>query len=237
MAVGDVLKLDVFFTLQKNPNSYCYNFEVTGIADPSVGDQFDLAKAFDDTFIPGMRNWSDETVIFHCLQVTTVFKADLSVPSVLPTIRDLSDLAGTRTMAVALPGQCSAVVQTFDTPENVTPRTRGRDFITGLVETDQVDGDWTQATATLILGAYEMSLLPTLQGDANGSFEYVNFSRTQQAENIDPQFVSNGGVVPDPPTFGNSPIGAVNNVRLVGLVRTQRQRQAEDVCAVLLGSS
>ncbi len=235
MAIDDIIKADVFFTHQKNPNQYCYNFETTVSSEPATQDLEEFATVFVAIIMPGIKAWSDESVIFNCVKTSLVVRGDPDDDSVpLPVIKNLGDAAGTRMTLDALPGQCSAVVQTLKSIDEVKPRTRGRDFITGLVETDQTDGLWTQATADLVLNRYDTVIIGTLAGVGAGRYLYGNFSPTQQAENVNKDFVSNGGLVPDPETFGDAPFSEVTLSRMQQLVRTQRLRQPEDPCLELL---
>ncbi len=235
MALDDVLKVDVHFTLQGNPNVYCFNYVVSISSGIPGQDEVDLNAVFNTDIIPGIRLWSDETVVFHCLVTSLVKRGDPDDDTVFaPKVFDLANVLGLRSVQEALPGQCSAVVQTFKSLEDAGPRLRGRDFITGLVEADQADGEWSQATADLVLNVYETAIIGDLAGGAGATYTYGNYSATQEAENNDPQFVSNGGAVPDPPTFGNNPFNDVTIVRMVESVRTQRRRQHEDACAILL---
>ncbi len=235
MAVDDVYLCEIFFTHQKNPNLWSAFFEVTTSAEPATLDVIELNTAFFGSFPTAVKTWSDDTVIFHCTKTSLVRRGDLSDTSIpLPSLSTLADAQGLRVSTEALPGQCSMVVQTLVSTEEVKPRTRGRDFITGLVEGDQSDGLWSQTAADLVLNEYNTVMLGTVDGVGTGRYLYGNWSRTQHAENINKDFVGNGGIVPDPDTFGDPAFNAVTAVRAQQLVRTQRLRQPEDPCLELL---
>ncbi len=235
MTLADVYKVDVHFTLQRNPNVYCFAYLTTATSEPGTLDIQELAAGFSPKVTDAIKVWSDDSVVFNCYVVSLLKRGqpgDESIP--LKVVTTLMDTFGDRTLLDALPGQCSAVVQTLPSEDSTAARRRGRDFITGLTEVDQTDGKWLQATANLVLNQYIANILTDVVGAGTGVYNYGNWSPTQHAENIDPQFVSNGGAVPDPPTFGNNPFNEVTEVRMVETVRTQRQRQPEDVCAILL---
>lgn len=227
MAELDIIRIDVNSTFQKNPNLFCTYWVVTA-ADSSGDDVNALLNSYSLNVVTPLQAIYPVGIEVDCLVGQTVDPLPASIPQVFaetgPGIR----------MGAELPGQCSAVVQQLPTQLNPTARQRGRDFWTGLVETDQVDGLWVQATANLVLGFYNDELIPGLSGAAGGTYGYVVWSKTQRDENDDPQYVSNGGSTPDPPTFGDLESYVIDRVRMVAPVRTQRRRQAEDPCLALL---
>jgi len=227
MAVDEVFKLTMHSTFQDNKNMWCAFYKETN-APSTQSTPVALSAAFEaqvDTEILPIKptGWH-----MDCITVEGVEFFQPYMPFVAPT-----DYTGTLAGG-ELPGQCSAIVETL--PDDVTAkvRQRGRDFWTGLVEGgDQVDGVMQQAAANRILNFYIVQILPDLTGNG-GIWEYGNYSYRQRKENLDPQFVSNGGSVPDPPTFGDPPFTQVTFVRMNALVRTQRRREPIDPCAIPL---
>lgn len=123
------------------------------------------------------------------------------------------------------------VAQLLGDEVDPTGRNRGRDFWYGQVLEDFVTTgfQWAQSYIDEICVAYQT--LTSSNTAANGNeWDWGVFSRTQAEENIDPQFVSNGGSVPDPPTFGDAIFYQVQKIRLNPMIRTQRRRQSIDPC-------
>ncbi len=230
MAVGDVLQIDLNWTMQKNPNTYSYHYIVT--VDPSTAEPVDdLLAVFSSAVMPNLANTFDDSAMLDCL-VASVIEGEKVIPRV-----DLIGAAGGRAPGLALPGQCSMLVQILPDVGEPTPRRRGRDFISALQEADQLDGDWTQAAADLVLSIYNTELAATLVGAGGGNYEYGVYSFTQFKENNNPIYVSNGGSTPDPPTFGDDTFSEAGQFRALPQVRTQRRRQPEDPCQVYLSET
>jgi len=227
MAVDDVYSVDIHMTYQQNPNIMCFNYRVKVETDPTIVIS-DLITQGDTTIKAALLPLHVTTVLFPCVTVRQIWPNNS-----LPEIKATAAIVGTRTPTTALPGQCSNVWTLFSDKLNPTARNRGRDFWFGQDCADLVanganyDQAWLDAVA-----AFYVALDQDFSGAGGANdFEWCIFSRTQAVENVDPQFVSNGGAVPDPPTFGNEPAPTVIFVRSDGLVRTQRRRQPEDPCA------
>lgn len=223
MAQNDIYRVDVHSTLQKNPNVNCFFYQETDEVTPGGNPTKILLDEFVATNLPDMLELFDETMIVDC---TT---CQLHHPTKgFPQLTE-GPLPGLKMMAVALPGQCSMVAQTLSNLDDITARNRGRDFHTGFVETEQVDGTWTVAAVALV-GAFYVSemMVPLMAG--GGTFVYGNFSATQAAENINPLFLGDPPAQTPPPTFGDPPFQIVSQVQITTKVRTQRRRQPLDPC-------
>ncbi len=224
MAVDDILKLDVNFELQKNPNTYDFVYRVEVAGGTDAADALALATFFNTTPMTNILPIQTDAINFTCLVVTRID------PSPLVPQKVLTGVAGTK-VTDSLPGQCSMVLQLHKDESNDSARQRGRDFWSGFVEGDQDTGVWTNAAMDTIQNWYQTEILGTIsQGGA--TFRFGVWSRTQKKENDDPQFVSNGGAVPDPPTFGTDPFTVVTYICSRTQVRTQRRRQPEDPCEI-----
>ena len=225
MPVNDVYQVDINTRFQENDNIYCFVYQVRTVVDETLipGDletygELTIAPALLPIHIPG--------VVFRCVVVNQIWPN-----ASIPTIESLLDAPGTRTFTKGLPGQCSAVVQIFGDTSDPTGRNRGRDYLYGQDVGDlAVAGNvWDAGYLTDVCTFYQV-LDDGFTSPGGNVFELGVFSRMQAKENIDPQFVSNGGIVPDPDTFGDDFFNQVVLYRLQPLVRTQRRRQPLDPC-------
>lgn len=225
MPVNDIYSVDIHSRYQNNDNIYCYVYQLDTISDASKI-VTDLLEQGELTITPGLLPLHISTVIFRCVDVHQIH------PNAgLPEIVDLVSDAGTRTLTQALPGQLSAVSSIYGNTTDPTQRNRGRDYFYGqdAADLDAGGGKWDAAYLANICTFYQL-LNAGFTSAAGNAFSLGVFSRKQATENIDPQFVSNGGAVPDPPTFGDDVFNTVQMYRMKGLIRTQRRRQPEDLC-------
>lgn len=228
MPVDDIFSVDVNKTYQLNPNVMCWQVQVSINADSSKLIS-DLQTWASGTLVPALTPLHNTGLVFDCSVVRKI-SPESSLPDVLPFVA----VGGTRpTAADALPGQNSHVVQLISDKTNNKPRNRGRDFWYA-----QLVGDWEgdglhydQAYADEVQAFY-VALTNQISPASGNVFDIGIYSRTQQKENADPQFVSNGGAVPDPKTFGDPFFNILQHTRSNRLVRTQRRRQPEEVCSV-----
>ncbi len=226
MAVGDVYSADIHMTYQQNPNVYCFNYEVTTQAneDAIVSDLLTFAE---NTIQADLLPLHVTGALFPCVTVKQIWPN-----SSLPAIAATPATPGTRTTTTSLPGQCSNVWQVYSNTGNPTGRNRGRDFLYAQDCADlTIGGDKYDAGYLAAVAAVYDGITNVVAPGSGNVFDWVVFSRTQAMENIDPQYVGNGGAVPNPPTFGDDASNVVILVRSDGLVRTQRRRQPEDPCA------
>ncbi len=225
MPVDDIYSVDIHSRYQNNDNIYCYVYQLDTISDASKI-VTDLLAQGEDVIALRLLPLHVSSVIFRCVDVHQIH------PNAgLPEIVDLVSDAGTRTVTQALPGQLSAVSTIYGNKTDPTQRNRGRDYFYGADAADlETSGDkWDSGYLADICTFYQF-LDDGFTSTAGNAFSLGVFSRKQALENIDPQFVSNGGAVPDPPTFGDDPFNKVELYRMKGLIRTQRRRQPEDLC-------
>ncbi len=225
MPVGDIYSIDIHSRYQNNDNIYCYVMRVDAISDAGAL-VTDLAAYGELVIEPALIVLHVSAVKFRCVDVHQIHPTNA-----LPHITDLEDDSGVRSTTQLLPGQLSAVATIFGDTTDPTQRNRGRDYFYGQDSADlDVGGDkWDTGYLADLCTFYQVmndGFIP-LSGN---EFQLGVFSRKQAKENIDPQFVSNGGAVPDPPTFGDPVFNQVELYRMRGLIRTQRRRQPEDFC-------
>lgn len=226
MAEGDIYRCDINWTMQNNPNVNCYLFKsLLEEAGPKPEEQ--LLVEFNASWFPDFEDMTNDSAIVECTVCQRIIPTP-GLPFIVPQGNPCDRLG------LALPGNVQAVVQLMKDDDTTAPRERGRDFIGGSNEADQVDGIWTQAYANLVLNFYNTTLLAGLVTTEGSSFEWGLYSATQAAENVNPIYVSNGGSTPDPPTFGNNPWTPITYVQMNPKCRTQRRREAQDPCSVPL---
>jgi len=223
MPIGDIVRVDVNYTFQNNPNTWCTFWE-TQTAAPVDTEPVSILDLFFGSLQPALEVIMSNQITFDCLVAQVIDP----LPAGLPVVRN-RDAVGALD-STELPGNVNAVVQTLEGIVESPPRKRGRDFWPGASVLEQVEGFWTQGYANLILDFYIAEVIPLLTDTNEGAYEWGNYSFTQRAENADPQFMGNGGTVPDPPTFGNDPFTEITLVRMVRACRTQRRRQPLDPC-------
>lgn len=228
MAVDDIIQLEEHFTLQGNPNQFTWAFHVD-TSDSSGDDVLALATAWSGADHTEFRKMFDSTWVTDCIMARKIH------PTVQIPAEILTGGAGTRPVVLdGLPGQCCMLVQMLPATGEPTQRRRGRDYVTNRDDVDHIDGVWTQAGADVVLIFYNDTLAGVTAGAGGGLYRFGVWSQRQLTENEDPQFVSNGGSVPDPPTFDNDPFTIIDTFRARARVRTQRRRQPEAPCGQFL---
>lgn len=219
MATGDVYLAEVWFSFQgQEDNIYGYYLEALG--PPGVGsDETQLATWFESDFIPALKPFQATTLVFTCIDVKRIWS---EVPGILDTsigIQNAIAIPGTLT-PLALPGQCSLVVQLLPNFTNSDPTRKGRDFYTGLGETQQTNGAWTTDAAQDIMDVLTAELEVGVT-TANGSlFTWGNFSYKRAQ-----------------PAGAGSPFESITALRALKHVRTQRRRDARNPCDKYISES
>ncbi len=229
MAVGDIIRTDVHFTFQGNPNIYCFAFRVI-IPAPALDDEDNLLDWWETEGLVGVLGppvkvgfdtLHDNTVVFNCLVAQKIANA------LTPTVKGVS-LEVTKTIGIngtlsglSLPGQNSFMLQTLPLNlSSILSTERGRNFHTGLHDTDQIDGVWTQAASDKITKFYGDWFLGDNVEFGSAEYEYINWSATTHAKNV-------SSIPPSPLVDAWN---AVEHVRGLKSVKTQRRRQHENPC-------
>ncbi len=204
--------VECWFQFQgQEDNIYGYYMQ----ADGPVGvgsDETQLATWFDSDFLLALKAKQTTTLAFTCIDVKKIWA---EVPGVLDTsvgIQKPITVPGTLT-GLALPGQCSLVIQLLPNFSNSDPTRKGRDFYTGLVETQQVNGGWTDDAAQDIMDILTAELEVGVT-TANGStFTWGNFSYKRAQ-----------------PAGAGTPFEKITALRALKHVRTQKRRDARNPC-------
>lgn len=229
MSVGDVYQSNIWTRYQDNDNVFTFCVEVDPELDPDSA-CLDINIWAVATVVPLLKPLHNDRVTFRCSTCRQMWPTKS-----LEQVADLSDLPGTRVGVDYIPGQLSDVAQIVSDVTDPTARNRGRDFWYGMMlgDMDALSEEWDPAFQSELCGFYTV-LTRSFTGATGNGYTWGVFSGTQAAENVDPQFVSNGGVIPDPPTFGNAPFRTVEMVRMNPMIRTQRRRQPLNPCAAYL---
>ncbi len=233
MPVGDIYMGTIWTRFAQNDNAFIFCVDVTAEV---VDDQMpvDINRWLEDVVVPLWLPKHNNNVVFRCVSTHQVWQTEPSEgpATSVKEVNSLGDAPGTRTLITGrAPGQCSMVAQLLGDEVDPTGRNRGRDFWYGqLLEDFETTGfEWTQSYIDEICVAYQTLTSSYTSGNGN-AWEWGIFSRTQAEERIDPQYVSNGGSVPDPPTFTDPFFHQVQKIRLNPMIRTQRRRQSIDPC-------
>ena len=222
MSLGDIYQVDLHSVFQGNRNIMCFNCMV--LVDPAsdpIG--LDLANYFEASFIPGLAPLMHTGKNWDCIE--TQLK---SIKAALCEVNDLKyqqniDIDGTLATSPGLPGQCSLVVQTFQELVATDANNRGRDFWQGFIETQQVDGEWVQATWDSLQTVLDGTIMGGFEGPDGGEYGWVNYSPTLAKARC----ALPGGT--DPLTADTAWF-EITFLRALKQVRTQRRRQAENPC-------
>lgn len=220
MATADVYKIDTFFDFQGQTNNV-YQWYADVIADSTGGvdNETALMNYFESSALPTLAIGLDDSFVFKCIDVKQVLKGvDNELVNFLNRQRTVS-IAGTISVAEALRGQCSMVVQTLEDDSDVDPSRRGRDFFTGFPEGDQADGEWTTAALDRVVGQLKSELNATDFTSNGGQYGWSNWSpkleKARKLETMAP--------------FTRPAVG-IFFLRPLKKVRTQRRRQALNPC-------
>lgn len=226
MAVDDVYMGVAHSIYQQNANVFCVYFQVESEIDESAIAQ-EIADWVELVAVVALQPLRATLVEWRCSTARRIWP-DTSIETVNP----FGPFAlGTRVGTDYLPGQLSAVIQLVGNSDTPTSRNRGRDFHYGMLQSDidTFGANWTAAFQQELNDIY-VAFTSTFTTTTSNVLRLGVFSRTQAEENVDPQYVSNGGTVPDPPTFGDPFFNILDQVRSNPLIRTQRRRQPEDPC-------
>ncbi len=207
MATGDVYQGEQHFTLQSNPNTYCFFYQITTEVNESVASR-DVAVHMKDVVFPLIQALTVDTAIFHCVTGKEVWPKTSIVE-----VQETPGIGGQdKGLAQILPGQCNMVAQLYGDQANPTASNKGRDFWTGWISDDQEDGKFESSATGVIQTFYET--LPKSFTSTNGNvFDWGVFSMKLAKQS------------PPVPFFFT-----VKLIRINKLVRTQRRRQPEDPC-------
>ncbi len=228
MAINDVYQGILEAVYQDNPNQFQMHFQTT-TSIGSVTEPDDIAEFMELTVLPELVPLAVAAKVWRCSTAREIWPS-----TSLEKVRPFSPvIPGTRMLTSACPGQLSAVAQLVTVQIDSNSRTRGRDFhyAQDVVDLDVSGVSWDLTYLTEIRDAY-VTIGSSFTGTAGNVFDIGVFSRVQALENINPDFVGNGGLIPDPPLFGQPFFRQITGVRTNPLVRTQRRRQPEDPCRV-----
>lgn len=215
MPVGDIYVVSNEFEYQDNANAYSFYLRVTAEANPNlVGSQLlDFGVARQTAWLP----LHQVLVTFRCVTARQVYPTNS-----LPQLR-ITDVTGSRSCfpsLAGLPGQCCAVATLYGDIANPTANNRGRDFITGMCCSDQINGvidvDGGGYGGDLCLMYVTMSSSYTAGGN---EYEIGIYSPTRAKP---PMWPVTPSVVPF--------FWRLQHVRVRSLIRTQRRRQPQDPC-------
>jgi len=219
MPLGDIYKCETFFDFQGNLNNvYIWYLLTTNDATFGTNEEA-INQYFNATAIPELQTKMHVSKVFKCISTKLVLKQDTQIP-VTSISREMTvAITGGDSLGAALPGQCSMVVQTIKDLNEANPSDRGRDFFTGFVEADQVDGVWAQARQDEITASLNVMFpggLITANGFVGG---WVNWSEKK----VGIRKAAPGPVFP-------VVTADIIFLRPLNHVRTQRRRQAENPC-------
>lgn len=240
MPVGDIYVGAVESTYQNNANTLLVCMEMTDIVD-ELSIPNDMTLWLRDVVVPLILPLINPGVVCRCVTAQQVWTIDPD-PGPQTSLKFVELViigTGTRTPSAGnfAPGQCSLVIQQVTDQGDPNDRNRGRDFWYGMnCEDLTIGGDtWDLAYMTAVRTLYS-TITSHITGSLGNQWDIGIFSRTQAMENINPDFVSNGGTEPDPPTFGGPIFNILTLVRSNPLVRTQRRRQPLDPCLVYINT-
>lgn len=218
MAVGDIWQMNSHYELQLNPNIYTYHLQTTVEADSSK--LTDDIVAFGTLRMIALQPLHTAEVLFRCSEAFRTFP-DKSIPKIA-----VHNLAGTRTAISTLPGQCQCVVTLYGDILAPTGRNTGRDFWNGQDVSDQDNGKWDSDPAGYMedVRDYYIAMGDTYEPASGNKFDIGVYSRS----NSTPP----GGPPAPPPIVPY--FWKLQRARVRQLVRTQRRRQPEDPCELVI---
>lgn len=219
MALGDIYQVTTFFDFQGNTNNVYIWYFIEASAATTGTDEAALIAFFEVDLLPTLAIGLDENLIFTCIEAKRVLRQDVKIKESTLGEQKTVSIAGTITLAEALPGQCSLVIQTLESEESTGATARGRDFYTGFVEGDQADGIWLDATQDRVTGQLDSEFTNGAALKNGGAYGWQNWSNKKYALRL-----AGGG-----PPFLEATTD-IQVLRPLNHVRTQRRRQSLNPC-------
>jgi len=212
MATGDIYITNLWFQFQGQTDNI-YGYYIQADEDPGLdSDEEQLNDWFDSDFILALKPFQASTLVFTCIETQKIWSGPSA--ALFPSIGRQKAITTPGTLTpLALPGQCSLVVQLLPNFTNADMTRRGRDFYTGLGETQQTNGAWTTDTAQDIMDVLTAELEVGIVTANGHNFTWGNFSYKRAKV---------GGA--------GDPFIAINSLRALKHVRTQKRRDARDPC-------